>query len=153
MRRPCAPPEKTLALILLTLSVIRLEAVPLLLTQFLSGCWIFVLMFRRPMLCLLFQVFLVCRGKEDASADSMIGLTCSFRTEYLITCVLSPLAQACPRSGVGVMSDASPFAMGGTVTPVSFSESRDLWRHRERRGWWAPMSSRLSEFLFIKGLF
>ena len=46
-------------------------------------------------------------------------------------------------------SDASPFALGSVTTPIPEEVSRELWRHRDRRGhytWlYGPVAASLAE--------
>lgn len=62
----CAPMQRTLCQILLTLTFIRVGCGPLIIFQIMTGTWIFILMFRRCMFALLFVIFKdIEAGKEE----------------------------------------------------------------------------------------
>ncbi len=152
-RLSCAPRERTLSQILLTMCLVRLGVAPLILIQMVVGGWIFIAMFRRAFFCLLFKVF---QEMADLDVGALLVLTVVSKTELILYCVLAPLMVSdlgVSPSPFGLCSDASEFCAGGTRTKSWCPRViRELYRHRERRGWWAPLTSRLREFLRSSGL-
>lgn len=70
--------------------------------------------------------------------------------ELFLAVVLSVLALSdlrCPPAEFLYAGEASPGAPGLAKMKVSPQLARELYRRRERKGWWPPMSTRLRSFL------
>ena len=63
-----APPEKTLAQMVLTMCLVKLSIAPLLFFQVVMGGWIFIFLFRRPLFSCFFAVF---RAMKNVGEDGM----------------------------------------------------------------------------------
>jgi hypothetical protein len=124
--RSMAPPEKVLAMILLSLCVLELLVVPVVICQVILGGWVYAFMYRRPLFCIFFRIF---RDISSAAEGALMRISITGASEIWCACVLSPLGQTdlkAPPSGMAFSADASEFAAGATVTSVSGTESREL---------------------------
>ena len=54
-----------MSVVLITCALLEVGAAPLILWQFLTGSWIFILMFRRPCFRLLSRVFVTMKAEEE----------------------------------------------------------------------------------------
>lgn len=116
------------------------------------GCWISVLMFRRPILSVMSAVF--AEGQHEPQ-DKVFKLSQQARNELLALSVLGPVAQTdlrtntCPKV---FCMDASP--NGAAICQVDESESvvAELWRHSEQKGFYTRLESDASATLHELGI-
>ena len=144
-----APRDRTLLLMLCTAEIAKRGACTPKLLNVLVGCWIHVLMYRRPALCVLDQCF-----KEAAQlpADVVVRLSQRTRNELLTVATLGPVLQTnlrtewCPEV---FCMDASPWGAGLCSAPLPECAIAELHRHTEQRGFYtkleAPASAALRE--------
>ena len=147
--RVCAPRGRVHLLCLITAVICAKGTCTPKLLSCLIGCWIHVVMFRRPLLSLMDAVFHEGKGVSPTSTFCMTRQAIS---ELMTLCLLAPCAQADLRAGYCpeiFALDASPSG-GGVVAAKSTPEAtRELWRHTEQRGCYTtllpPASATLRE--------
>ena len=116
------------------------------------GCWISVLMFRRPILSVMSAVF--AEGQQEPQ-DKVFKLSQQARNELLALTILGPVAQTDLRtktcSKVFCM-DASP--SGAAICQVDEDESvvAELWRHSEQKGFYTRLESTAAATLHELGI-
>lgn len=142
-----SPRLKTATLCALTMQLIVLGHSTPQLLQCILGSWIFVLMFRRPAMCILTQVFhegTGCRGNE------IFCLSQAARQELLLLVILAPCFQTDLRAkplDALYCTDASPFAAGVCAARISTTASLELLRHADHRGFHTVLQPKLSAYL------
>ncbi len=148
----CAPRPRIMLLSWVTSLVCKKGSCTRQLLASLVGCWIHVVLFRRPLLALmdaLFKIISVGPSKE------VICLSSQCRHELMSLCLLGFCAQAdlrakfCPKI---YALDASPWGAGIVVADSCTSATAEFWRHSEQRGYHTnllgPASSTLKELGF-----
>ena len=147
-----APRERTLLLMLCTAEIARRGTCTPKLLNVLLGCWIHVLTYRRPALCILDQCF---KDAARLPSDVVTRLSQRTRNELLLVAIMGPLLQTDLRTGwcpdVFCM-DASPTGAGLCSAPVPENAVAELHRYSEQRGFYtkleAPSSAALREMGF-----
>ena len=119
----------------------------------LVGLWVHPILYRRELLCVLDGLFGGLAGpSEDREGEgSVTQMSGAQRDELALLSVLAPLMETNLRAAVQPQlytCDASPDGAGGTVTGLSEQVARELWRHRERRGFAAALEQ--YEALYLK---
>ena len=122
----------------------------------LVGLWVHPILYRRELLCVLDGLFggLAGPAEDCASEGSVTQMTCAQRDELTLLSVLAPLMETNLRAQVLPQlytCDASPDGAGGTVTGLSEPVARELWRHRERRGFAAALEQYAALYLKATG--
>ena len=77
------------------------------------------------------------------------------RAELALCYILAPVSQTdlmCPPADVFLAGDASEYAAGLAVAPIDERTAREMYRHRERRGWWAPLHTKVRSYLVSIGV-
>lgn len=100
----------------------------------LLGCWIHVILFRRPLLSLIDSLF---KFGDKAAHTAVICLSNHDRHELISLCLLGTCAQADLRVETApkiFALDASPWAAGIVVADSNSETVAELWRHSEQRG-------------------
>ena len=142
-----APRLKSTALSAITLQVVLLGWFTRTLLQQIIGCWMFVLLFRRPMLSILSQVY---HEGSEYHGDEVFRLSHDCRQELLLLVVLVPCAmsnlRAEPSSRL-FCTDASPFAAGICSCNVPVPASSELLRFADHRGFYTVLEPRLASYL------
>ncbi|CAK0817211.1 unnamed protein product, partial [Prorocentrum cordatum] len=115
--------------------------------------WVFILLFRGPLPCLLWHVL---RRLPDPGRDlEVFELPASARQELVLLAALclsmTSNIRAHP-SDVLVAADAPESALGAVAAPISRALRRELWRLRDRRAWPAHLVGQHGEWLFARGL-
>ena len=109
----------------------------------LTGLWVNPILYRRELLCVLEGLFAELGVTEDVRSEGAVAqLSPAQRDELALLAVLSPLMETNLRAPVAACvhtSDASPTGAGGTVAPLLGEAAREMWRHRERRGFAAVL--------------
>lgn len=144
-----APKHRIGALMLCTVLVAkRGTATPTMLSALL-GCWINVLMFRRPIFSVLSHVFSAGRGCKP---NQLFVLDRQSRNELLAIALLGPVCMTDLRVDVApaiYCTDASPDGGGICVCPEDPKVVSEMWRHCEQRGYYTqllnPAASLLAE--------
>lgn len=142
-----APALRVLVLRKLTLALVKLGYGTKHLIQSLLGCWIFVLLFRRPLLGLLSDVF---HEGEDKGQHEVFQLSTSAKQEFFLLCVFAPYAftnlRAKPSSRL-FCSDASLEGAGVCQAEVTPEVTMNLARLAEQKGFYTRVdSSTLGKF-------
>ena len=124
----------SLHMMLCTIVIARKGLVSPRILSLLLGCWIHVLMFRRPILAILSHVF--PEGRQ-CKQDALFELSREARNELW---AISLLGQVCITD---LRVDVAPFIyctdaslQGGRICVVEETQSvvAELWRHSEQRG-------------------
>ena len=135
-----APRARIIALVALTLRVCRLGRISPSGFSSLLGCWVHVLLFRRPLLCVFSAVFRV-----PACDDELLVLSPAVLDELLLICLLAPTAytnlRASTLSSVFAV-DASTFGAGACAAFVGPELGGELFRHVESRGFYTRLACR-----------
>jgi len=100
----------------------------------LLGCWVHVILFRRPLLALIDALFKFGEGQPPTK---VLCLSDHARHELMSLCLLGTCAQADLRVSVApkiFALDASPWAGGIVVADSSATAVAELWRHSEQKG-------------------
>ena len=115
----------------------------------LVGCWIHVVLFRRPLLSLMDALFKVI---SKGPSTTVICLSSQCRHELMWLCLLGFSAQVDLRASFCskiYALDASPWGAGIVVADSCSTATAELWRHSEQRGYHTnllgPASSTLKE--------
>lgn len=144
----CAPRLRTLVLSKLTLKLVQLGWTTKHLLETIVGCWIFILLFRRPLLALLNDVF--HEGSSLKNRNEIFKLSSGTKQELMMLSIWGPFAftslRATPCSEI-FCSDAS--LVGGGVCRAEFSKAGtlELCRIAEQRGYYTRVdSSALGEY-------
>ena len=133
--RVSAPRSRILLLTLITSIVCRKGTCTRQMLSSILGCWIHVVMFRRPLLALVDALF---KEGMHLPETTPFKLSSQARHELISLCILGICAQAdlrvsfCPRI---YALDASPWGGGIVVSDATSSATAELWRHSEQRGY------------------
>ena len=105
------------------------------------GCWVHVLLFRRPLFSVVDSLF---KEPRPESRTRVFRLSAASRNEPLLLSVLSCTAVSDLRADYDeelFCLDASPW--GGAVVSSTIGESAtsELWRHAEQRGYYTKLAS------------
>ena len=134
-----APRHRIGALTLCTLIVARRGTSSPRLLSALLGCWIHILMFRRPILAILSHSFAEGHGLPQ---DRVFCLSRECRNELLALCWLAPICITDIRVDVApkiFCTDASPDGAGICVSDEDPVVVAELWRHSEQRGYYTQL--------------
>ena len=147
-----APRLRILMLCRLTLQLVSIGYATKQLLETIIGSWIFVLMFRRPLLSLLSDVF---HEGGSLGQREIFQLSTGSKQELLLLCVVAPFAytnlRASPINKV-FCSDASMAGGGVCVAPVSESVTLELCRAAEQRGFYTRIDgSVLGSYMALRG--
>ncbi|CAE7564461.1 unnamed protein product [Symbiodinium microadriaticum] len=129
-----APRLKSTALSAITLQLVVLGHSTRTLLQQVLGCWMFVLIFRRPMLSILSQVYHEGLG---CHADEIFRLSHDARQELLLLVILVPCAMSNLRAEPSTRrycTDAAPFGAGICSCEVPLQASTELLRFADHKG-------------------
>ena len=146
-------PRTRIGILMLCTVVIARKGItsPRLLSSIL-GCWIHVLMFRRPVLSILSHVFSEGRGCRQ---DELFCLSQVARNELLAVSLLGPVCICDLRVDVAPFiycTDASPHGAGICVCSEDRSVVEELWRHSEQRGYYTRLLNPAATVLSEMGL-
>ena len=145
-----APRHRIGVLMLCTALIARRgSASPRLLSSIL-GCWIHVLMYRRPVLAILAHSFAESSGRPQ---QEVFALSRETRNELLALCSLSPVCITDLRAQYAPFiycTDASPEGAGICRAQESTSVVSELWRHSEQRGYYTRLLNPAAEILATK---
>ena len=129
-----APRLKSTALAALTFQMVTLGYTSRGLLQCIVGCWIFVLMFRRPVMSILSEVFYEGSGLSESE---IFRISARAKQELILLILLCPCIttdlRAVPLAKL-FATDASPFAAGACVASVPQSSVLELLRFADHRG-------------------
>ena len=134
-----APRHRIGALTLCTIFVARQGTASPRLLSSLLGCWIHILMFRRPILAILSHSFSEGHGLPQ---DRVFCLSRECRNELLALCWLAPVCISDIRVDFApklFCTDASPDGAGICVSDEDPSVVAELWRHSEQRGYYTQL--------------
>ena len=142
-----APPVKVLVLMFLTLRICILGLATRELLDTITGCWIYVLLFRRPAMCILHQVFHEgSHFREPHLRTVVFRLSSRCKTELFQLCILGPFLstnlRAEPVEKI-YATDASPYAAGGCVAWICKNFSYELFRVSSGKGHYTSLEAPL----------
>ena len=148
-----APRLRILMLAKLTLQLVQLGWTSKHLLETIIGCWIFVLMFRRPLLSLLNDVF--HEGAHCYNRFDYFQMTTGAKQELLMLAIWSPFAftnlRAQPLDQL-FCSDASLHGGGVCSTPISRAATLELCRVSEQKGFYTRIdTSTLGKYMANHG--
>jgi len=136
-----APPPRCVALAMLTYRLLTIGYGTPELLEIVSGCYISVYLFRRPMMSLLQYVFHARKGHDH---HDLLLLSTNLIRELLFNAILLPLAvtnmraDGCERV---FAVDASSHTQAVVSAPVPKHVSRELCRHGLHKGGWTKLVS------------
>eukprot|EP00438_Fugacium_kawagutii_P004250 Skav217520 [mRNA] locus=scaffold647:242806:246940:- [translate_table: standard] len=132
-----APRLRVLVLAKLTLKLVQIGWSSKHLLEQIIGCWIFVLLFRRPLLSLFNDVF--HEGEHVKDRHECFQLTTGCKQELLLVSIWAPFAytnlRAQPHDQI-FCSDASLHGGGVCTAPFSRSGTLELCRISEQKGFY-----------------
>ena len=138
----CAPRLRILTLSKLTLKLVSIGWTTHLLLETIIGSWIFVLMFRRPLLALLNDVF--HEGRTISSRHEIFSLSTGAKQELMLLAIWAPFAytnlRASPLSQI-FCSDASLSGCGVCSAEINPSATLELCRVAEKKGFYTKIDS------------
>ncbi|CAE7848186.1 unnamed protein product, partial [Symbiodinium necroappetens] len=146
-----APSDRILVLMLCTGEIARRGSCTPQLLQTLLGCWIHVLLFRRPAFCVLNNAFADAALQPSTRVIKLSRLT---RNELLCIACLGPVLQTdlraswCPK--IFVM-DASPTGAALCSCDAPPPVVQELWRFTEQRGYHTRLEGPATAALREKG--
>ncbi len=149
--RVCAPRNRVLILMLLSLEVAHRGTCTPKLLSVLVGCWVHVFLFRRVIFAVMDAVFKEGKGLPQ---NRVFCLSRQSRNELQMIALMGPLAQADLRVNYLpdlFCTDASP--EGGAVcrARVGSRVTQELWRHSEQKGFYTRLQCPASAYLSEKG--
>ena len=147
-----APRDRIGTLMLCTMLVVQRGSCSPNLLSSLLGCWIHVLMFRRPILSILSHSF---NEGANRPRNEVFMLSRQCRNELAALALLGPMCVSDLRVGVApaiYCTDASPQGGGICVCPEEPKVVNELWRHSEQRGFYAPLLNPAASILAEMGL-
>ena len=147
-----APRDRIGTLMLCTLLVVKRGCCSPALLSSLLGCWIHVLMFRRPILSVLSHSF---SEGSNRPRNEVFMLSRQSRNELAALALLGPMCISDMRVAVApaiYCTDASPTGGGICVCPEDPHVVAELWRHSEQRGFYAPLLNPAASVLAELGL-
>ena len=133
--RVSAPRSRILMLMFITSIICRKGTCTRQMLSSVLGCWIHVVLFRRPLLALIDALFKEGRNVPETTP---FKLSSQARHELISLCLLGSCAQAdlrvdfCPRI---YALDASPWGGGIVVSDATSAATSEIWRHSEQRGY------------------
>ena len=133
--RVSAPRTRVLLLVWMTALIAKVGTCTRQILSSILGCWVHVVLFRRPLLALIDALF---KEGLQYSQTKVFCLSSHARHELMSLCLLGPCAQADLRVCFYpklFSLDASPF--GGAIVSAAATEPliSELWRHAEQRGY------------------
>ena len=117
----------------------------------LMGCWIHVLLFRRPLFSLIDQLF---KEGRDFPQHEIFKLSRKAVNELQLLSCLGLTAQSDLRAKYSsklYCTDASPDGASVIAAEVGVQASKEIWRHTEQRGYYTRLQSPVAEILQEKG--
>ncbi|CAK0794315.1 unnamed protein product, partial [Prorocentrum cordatum] len=105
--------------------------------------WVHVVGFRRPAMCLLDEVFRALPAVP--LDDDVFELNAGARQELMLLSMLAPTLVTNLKARVAsrvVCSDASHHFMVAVEADVAQTVVREIWRHRDQRGWYTQLTSK-----------
>ena len=143
----CAPRLKTVALCALTLELVLLGFTTTELLQSIIGSWIFVVMFRRPTMCLMSQVF---HDIAQHARGEIFALSHDAKQELMLLILFAPCMttdlRAKPLSKL-FCSDASPFGARVCQSHIGAEATLELLRHADHKGFHTNLQPQLAAYL------
>ena len=149
----CAPRLRILVLCNLSLKLVQIGYSTKQLLETIVGSWIFVLMFRRPLLSLLSDVF---HEGEKLPRREIFQLSTGAKQELLLLCICAPFAytnlRASPLDKI-FCSDASIAGGGVCSADISQDCTLELCRVSEQRGFYTRIdnNSALGAHMALQG--
>ena len=138
----CAPRLRVLMLSKLTLRLVQIGWSTKLLLETIIGSWIFVLLFRRPLLSLLNDVF--HEGSQLKNRETAFCLSTGAKQELLLLALWAPFAytnlRSTPLSQI-FCSDASLAGCGVCSATISPSTTLELCRVAEQKGFYTRIDT------------
>jgi hypothetical protein len=139
----------------LTLKLVQIGYSTKQLLETIVGSWIFVLMFRRPLLSLLSDVF---HDGEKLPRREIFQLSTAAKQELLLLCICAPFAytnlRASPASPLDKIFCSDASIAGGGVCSANISQdcTLELCRVSEQRGFYARIdNSALGAYMALQG--
>ena len=150
--RVSAPRSRIALLSRVSLAVCRVKTCTKQLLQILLGCWIHVLLFRRPLFSIIDALFHEGQGQP---ANRVFCLSPQAVNELQALALLGPVAQADLRVSYSPFlycTDASP--SGGAVcrAQIGVQACKELWRHTEQKGFYTKLQNPISSILAEHGI-
>ncbi len=142
-----APRHRVGTLMFITALVVRKGTASPRLLSCILGCWIHVLMYRRPIMSILSHAFTDGRGLPQ---DKVFCLSRRTRNELLALTWLGPVCLADLRVSMTpkiFCADASPSGAGICVVDEHPNVVAELWRHSEQRGYYTSLINPSAEIL------
>lgn len=145
--RVSAPRSRILLLCWITAQVCRKGTCTRQLLASIVGCWVHVILFRRPLLALVDALF--NEGMHHPQ-HKVFCLSSQARHELMSLVILGPCAQSdlrvsfCPQI---YSFDASPWGAGIVVADSTPQATGEFWRHSEQRGYHTSLLGQASAIL------
>ena len=138
----CAPRLRILMLSKLTLRLVSIGWTTHLLLETIIGSWIFVLMFRRPLLALLNDVF--HEGRGISNRQEIFSLSTGAKQELMLLAIWAPFTytnlRASPLSQI-FCSDASLSGCGVCSAEISPAATLEFCRISEKKGFYTKIDT------------
>ena len=145
--RVSAPRSRILLLGWITAQVCRKGTCTRQLLASIIGCWVHVILFRRPLLALVDALF---REGLHLPQHKVFCLSSQARHELMSLVILGPCSQAdlkvsfCPQL---YSLDASPWGAGIVVADSTSQAMGEIWRHSEQKGFHTTLLGQASAIL------
>ena len=149
--RVMAPRCRVAILCSISISVARRGSCTRSFLSILMGCWIHVLLFRRPLFSIVDQLF---KEGRDLEKHVVFRLSRKAINELQLLACLGLTAQSDLRVGYSsklYCTDASPEGASVIAADVGVEASKEIWRHTEQRGYYTRLQSPVAEILQEKG--
>lgn len=147
-----APRDRIASLMLCTMIVARKGCCSPKLLSSLPGCWVHVLLFRRPLLAVLSHAF---SEGSNRPQNQVFQLSRETRNELCALALLGPVCCSDLRVDVAPVvfcTDASPAGGGICLAEESKTVVAELWRHSEQRGYYTQLLNPSAAILAELGL-
>ena len=122
------------------------------LLEVLAGCWVSILLFRRPIMAVMSLIYATKRGH---SRQDVVKLSAELKGELALLIVLAPLAVTDMRADVAdhiYESDASNWGTAHVRGAVPEAIYDELLRHSCARGSWNRLLAPSQQWLYAHGL-
>lgn len=150
--RVSAPRSRIILLSVVSLALVHTGTCTRRLLNVIMGCWIHVILFRRPVFSVVNALF---TEGLDRKMDEVFCLSRQARNELQLLSILGPMIQSDLRvsySKFMYCTDASPTGGAVVKSEIGAAATQELWRHTEQKGFYTRLQSPISQILSEHGI-
>ena len=150
--RVSAPRSRIILLAVVSMALVHIGTCTRRLLNVIMGCWIHVILFRRPVFSVVNALF---TEGLDKKMDEVFCMSRQARNELQLLAILGPMIQSDLRvshSKFMYCTDASPTGGAIVKSDIGAVATQELWRHTEQKGFYTRLQSPVSEILSEHGI-